>query len=125
MILRFKFDRNSKATNFFGKIQLKTIVEWLKKKVGLSSKPLKVNSKDDLERKTRGIDHLVVYIGDLKAPRFIDYQEVAKDFIQQDDIEFVHVESSTPLDVFENLPKDKGWNVRVYRQRNTRNFKDY
>lgn len=60
--------------------------------MGLSSKPLKVNSKDDLERKTRGIDNLVFYIGDLKASRFIDFQEVAKDFIQQDDIEFVHLE---------------------------------
>jgi hypothetical protein len=72
---------NSKPTNYFGKIQLKPIVEWLKKKVGLSSKPLKVATLDDLERKTRGIDHLVVYIGDLKATEFIDYQEVAKDFI--------------------------------------------
>ena len=49
------------------------MVEWLKKKVGLSSKPLKVNSKEDLERKTREVDNLVVYIGDLKAPEFIDY----------------------------------------------------
>jgi hypothetical protein len=57
------------------------MLEWLKKKVGLSSKPLKVATIDDLERKTRGIDHLVVYIGDLKATEFIDYQEVAKDFI--------------------------------------------
>jgi hypothetical protein len=57
------------------------MVEWLKKKVGLSSKPLKVTSQEDLERKTLGVDNLVLYIGDLKAPEFIDYQEVAKDFI--------------------------------------------
>jgi hypothetical protein len=63
-----------------------------------------------------------VYIGDLKAPEFIDYQEVAKDFIQQDDIEFVHLESS-PL--IEGLPASKPWNVRVYRQRNTKNYKYY
>jgi hypothetical protein len=47
---------------------------------------------------------------------------VAKDFIQQDDIEFVHLESS-PL--IEGLPASKPWNVRVYRQRNTKNYKDY
>ena len=57
------------------------MVEWLKKKVGLSSNPLRVTSQEDLERKTLGVDNLVLYIGDLKAPEFIDYQEVAKDFI--------------------------------------------
>ena len=35
----------------------------------------------------------MVYIGDLKSHDFQDYQEVAKDYIQQDDIEFVHTHS--------------------------------
>ena len=71
------------------------MVDWLKKKTGLLSNKLVINSPDDLERRTRMVDNLVVYYGPTHINKFKLYQEVARDFLQQDDIEFFHVDSST------------------------------
>jgi hypothetical protein len=58
------------------------MLEWIKKKVGLSSNLLKLTTKEDLERKTRTVDNLVVFFAHtLKINKFATYQELAKDFI--------------------------------------------
>ena len=62
--------RNSKGTNYFGKITNKAILDWLKKKTAGASVPLKLTNMDDLERRTRAVDHLVVYYGPLSIKKF-------------------------------------------------------
>lgn len=40
------------------------------------------------------IDSLVVYFGPLHINKFKTYLEIAKDFMQQDDIEFAHIDTN-------------------------------
>jgi hypothetical protein len=90
------------------------MIEWLKRKVGLLSNEIKIGSRADLISKTSIIDNLVVYIGDLTSHDFQDYQEVAKDYIQQDDIEFVHTHSM-PSELLETSSSSSQSLIRVYR----------
>lgn len=73
--------RNAKGTNYFGKITNKAISDWLKKKTAGASIALKLTKMDDLERRTRAVDHLVVYYGPLSIKKFNIYLDVARDFI--------------------------------------------
>ena len=56
--------------------------------------------------------------------------ETAKDFIAQDDIEFGHIDSykfpKTDLDSLNlSVFQEEGYQVRVYRRRNLKDYKDY
>ena len=67
--------------------------EWIKKKTGSMTSKLEIKAMADLERKTRQTDSTVVYYGQTSIKKFKLYEDLARDFIQQDDIEFVHVDS--------------------------------
>ena len=56
--------RDSKHVNYFGKLNLQLMTEWLlKRSKGSFTNKLVIKTKDDLERKTRTVDNLVVYYG--------------------------------------------------------------
>lgn len=69
----------AKPTNYFGKLNVDSIVEWLKKKTGIPSNRIK--TYQDLVEKSQKIDYLVVYFGPLHIPKFKLYLELARDFI--------------------------------------------
>jgi hypothetical protein len=56
--------------------------EWIKKKTGgQSSSRLVLSTLDDLERRTRVTDNLVVYYGPLSIKKFKTFQDLCRDFI--------------------------------------------
>ena len=70
-----------------------SIVEWIRKKTGIPSN--KLNNHSQLVSNSRLVDSLVVYFGPLHINRFKIFLEIAKDFMQQDDVEFAHVDTNT------------------------------
>jgi hypothetical protein len=71
---------------------VESIVEWIRKKTGTPSN--RINNHQELVEKTRSLDYLVVYLGPLHIGKFKTYLELARDFIQQDDLEFAHIDTT-------------------------------
>ena len=86
-----------------------------------------MDSVRELEERASKVENLVVYFGQSSSDsqEFKTYQSVAHDFMQDDHIEFVHVESGENLAESDKkamqieVPK-----VRVYRYRHGKNFKE-
>ena len=104
------------------------ISSWLNKKMG--SAAVKIESHLQFNEQILVQDHLVVFFGPATLNNFRVFAEVAKDFIQQDDIEFAHVDTQTypkrELDFLRLFTyEEEGWQLRIYRRKSKTDFKDF
>lgn len=65
------------------------MVEWIKKKTSIPSN--KIADNEQLIKKVNSHDFLVIFVGDDQSKEFKLFIEMAKEFIEQNDIDFAHM----------------------------------
>lgn len=100
-----------------GRLNFKSLTDWLKKKLAPPTEEIS-GGEIDLERRTRLVDNLVVLYTAKSGGQGAEwdmYQELARDFMAQDDVEFVTMQEGVS-----QSPR-----LVVYRYRNTQHPKEF